>query len=55
MSLLTVEYLKIAGYVVSGFVSARVWFAKEIAKGRAVLKAVEQKVVDEVKAVEKKL
>ena len=55
MSLVHVEYLKIAAYILSGFGVARAWFAKEIAKGRAAIKAVEQKVVDEVKVLEKKL
>jgi len=55
MSLVHVEYLKIAAYVLSGFGVARAWFAKEIAKGKAALKAVEQKVVNEAQALKKKL
>lgn len=62
VSFVSVEYLKIAGYIVSGFVAARAWFAKEIRTGRALIahwenqaKAVESTVKADVKAVETKV
>ena len=53
------EYLKVAGYVVSGFAAARVWFAKEISFGKRLIalleakaKAAETTVKTDVKKVE---
>jgi hypothetical protein len=47
-SVATLEYVKIAGYVVSGYAAARVWFAKEISYGKKLIALVEAK----AKAVE---
>jgi len=38
-----VGYLKIIGYIVSGFAVAKIWFAKEIAAGKKLLNYVEAK------------
>ena len=39
----SVEYLKIAGYIISGFAVARAWFAKEITYGKKLIALLEDK------------
>lgn len=46
------EYLKIAGYVVSGFLAARAWFAKEIKAGQVLLAHVEAAVKAKAQQIE---
>jgi hypothetical protein len=45
-------HLKVLGYVVAGFASARVWFRKEIAAARAAVSMAEGAVVAETKKLE---
>jgi hypothetical protein len=44
-------HLKVLGYVVAGFASARAWFHKEIMAGRNVVVKAEQAVVNEAKKI----
>ncbi len=44
-------HLKVLGYLVAGFASARVWFHKEIMAARAEAQKVEKAVVDEAKKI----
>jgi hypothetical protein len=45
-------HLKVVGYVVAGFASARAWYHKEIAAAKAAALKVEGVVVAEVKKLE---
>jgi hypothetical protein len=42
-SVTTLEYVKVAGYVASGYAAARVWFAKEISYGKRLIALLEVK------------
>jgi hypothetical protein len=44
-------HLKVVGYVVAGFASARAWFHKEIVAGRNAVVKAEQAVVNEAKKI----
>ena len=44
-------HLKVVGYVVAGFASARAWFHKEIMAGRNAVVKAEQAVVNEAKKI----
>jgi len=55
VSFVSVEYLKIAGYLVAGFASARVWFTKEITAGRALLRYYESLVRQKAVSIEGKV
>jgi hypothetical protein len=51
MVLFSVEYLKIVASLSSGFLGARVWFAKEIAAGKALLKYYEHVIAQKASAI----
>lgn len=62
MVIFNIEYLKIAGYVIAGYATARAWFHKEIAVGKAWLgiirsrvKNAETAIATEIKKIEGKL
>jgi hypothetical protein len=48
-AVLTSEYAKLVASFIAGSAAVRLWFAKEIAKGKAELKKIETAVVNEIK------
>jgi hypothetical protein len=52
VNLVSVEYLKIVGYVVSGYAAARVWLHKEITAGKLLLAHAEVLVKNDAKKIE---
>ena len=55
MVFFSVEYLKIAGYVISGIAATRLWFAKEIDYGKKLIALLEEKAKKAEAAIAKKL
>ena len=46
-------HLKVVAYVVSGFAASRIWFAKQIKVGKAVLKQYEDELTAAMRKLEK--